>query len=514
MVGLLLVQALFYYSRFPLSLGPHVILQPWLLQNGFLMYENIADQHSPLMPLLLSVPLPIFANGLEWAKIVLVGLVSLTTMLTFWAGRRSSGWLGGLAAAMFFVIWSPAFDYGKLWHESFLAPFYLLFLLPNDDPACHRSMKSLVWLGLVGGIAVLIKQQAALVLAAFILWRACLDGSARRSFSAIARDASLTGLAAVLPIGLFAVYHYAQVGSLTNFWYWTIGFNLQSGYASLAALSPDPGQFATVASAAMLLPLALFRLFEMRRKGDPAWLNLGWGFVLMAVSSLTAYPRFDMFHLQPVLPILGWLSATALVEMLRTKNSHGESFSDRAFIVGTTLATALFLVISTVVGSWVYLLGSKPQVVSEYSNLQPLAGEIRQLIAPADRIYIFPDDEATANLYYILGRMPPRFWVLSYPWYLHGSTEQRMLQAVQEHPPEWIVYFPGRWDAEQHAFELFGYIESNYPLRTQLHWDRGQVWLLGRPDTWLLGRAIIPPRLSAVSVRWSGAALLQTSSSP
>ncbi len=61
-----------------------------------------------------------------------------------------------------------------------------------------------------------------------------------------------------------------------------------------------------------------------------------------------------------------------------------------------------------------------------------------------------------------------------------------MLKPVQENPPGWMIYFPGRWDAERHALELFGYVETNYPLRTKLHWDQG--------DAWRVGPAVIHPR--------------------
>ncbi len=55
-----------------------------------------------------------------------------------------------------------------------------------------------------------------------------------------------------------------------------------------------------------------------------------------------------------------------------------------------------------------------------------------------------------------------------------------MRKSVQENPPEWVVYFPCRSDAEQHALELFGYIKTDYPLCAKLHWDQGDAWLLGR----------------------------------
>jgi hypothetical protein len=99
--GLLALQAFAYAARLPLSLGPHVILEPWLLLQGYLLYEEIADLHSPLLPLLLSGVMPIFPDGLTMAKTVLVLTVSLSTFLTFLAGKRDAGWVGGLWAARF-----------------------------------------------------------------------------------------------------------------------------------------------------------------------------------------------------------------------------------------------------------------------------------------------------------------------------------------------------------------------------------------------------------------------------
>jgi hypothetical protein len=98
---LLALQAFAYAAGLPLSLGPRVILEPWLLRQGYLLYEEIADLHSSLLPLLLSAVMPIFPDGLTMAKTVLVLTVSLSTFLTFLAGKRDAGWVGGLWAARF-----------------------------------------------------------------------------------------------------------------------------------------------------------------------------------------------------------------------------------------------------------------------------------------------------------------------------------------------------------------------------------------------------------------------------
>jgi len=480
LAGLLLFQALAYYFRFPLSLGPRVILQPWLLQGGFLQYENIADQHTPLMPILLSVLTPLFSDGLRLAKIVLVALISLSTVLTFLAARRTIGWLGGLGAASFFVIWSPGFSFAKLWHETFLAPLYLLLLLFYDSSASYHSRKSLLFLGLLGGIAILVKQHAAIVFATFVIWNAFTNWHAHRSFSVILRDTALISLAATLPIMAFALHHYVQAGTLANFLYWTISFNLVSGYASLAAQPPDIAQVRTIASACLLLPAATFCLIELKRKGDKRWLNLGWGLILLAASSLTAYPRFAFFHLQAALPVLAWLSSLTLAFALRPGNSNSALQSSPSFATGIAIALSAFWIITAGSAYQSVFRADQPRKVWEYTDLVPLADEIRQRIGPTDCIYIFPDDEATANLYYLLRCLPPKFWGFSYPWYMSDSVKSRIVLTLQEHPPEWVVYFPGRWDIENRAPEVIAYIQDNYQRDAKLHWVQGEVWLLKR----------------------------------
>jgi hypothetical protein len=478
--GLVLFQGLAYYFKLPLSLGPRVILQPWLLNQGFLQYENIADQHTPLMPVLLSGLTWVCSDGLELAKIVLVLLVSLSTVLTFLAGRRSIGWLGGLGAAFFFVVWSPAFEFGKLWHETFLAPLYLVFLLFYDSRAPHHARRTLFFLGLVGGIAILIKQHAAIVLAAVVIWSAVMNRRARRAPSVVLQDTVVISLAAIVPVMAFGAYHYVRAGTLANFLYWTTIFHLISDYGSLAARPPTIAQVRILASACLLLPAAILVLVELRRKEDRTWLNLGWGLVLLAASSLTACPRFEFFHFQAALPVLAWLSSLTLAHALRPWAKDAEWHPRRCLAAGVAIALWGLSVIAASSAYQGVFRGDRPQWVREYSNLVPLAAEISQRIAPTDRIYVFPDDEPTSNLYYLVGHPPPNFWVFSYPWYMLEPIRTKIVRTLEEQPPEWIVRFPDRWDTEDHAPEVVAYIRDNYSPEVALRWRQSEVWLLKR----------------------------------
>lgn len=473
--GLLALQAFAYGARLTLSLGPRVILEPWLLRQGYVLYEETADLHSPLLPLLLSAVWPLFPDGLTMAKTVLVVVVSVATCLTYLAGKRDAGWMGGVWAAWFFVVWSPTFVFGKLWHEAFLTPLYSLILLSYDPAAMRRSPRSLLWLGFLGGAAIMIKQHAVVVLAALVLWNALAGRRRGRSVRAILHDTMLIGLAALLPLIAFIAYQLARAGTLRGLLYWTLGYNLTGPYHEMAALRPMLSQVGTMASVALLLPAALLHWMAGPRQDEGAWLRLGWGLILLATSVVTAYPRFHFFHLQPALPILAWLSVQTLAAALR---GHGTS---RTFAAGTALALSLYWALTAGAG-YRAVLEQEEQYVYEYSNLIPVAEEVLRHTAPGERIFIFPDDEATANLYYLTGALPPKPWIFTYPWYMMDWVEEEILSHLETDPPDWIVSFPERWDIEDHAPRVMDYIAKAYRQDTPLTWEQGQGWLLQRKN--------------------------------
>ncbi len=281
-------------------------------------------------------------------------------------------------------------------------------------------------------------------------------------------------LGAALPFLAFLTYQYARAGTLQSFWYWAVIYNLTSDYRH--AGRPQPHRHSSSGSSSpafCCFPPPLSTLLDQKRQGNRIWLSLGWGLVLLVTSSLTAYPRFELFHFQAALPVLAWLSAVPLAVALQSRR-HGRSFA-----AGITVALlAVWLIIAAPAYRPV-VRADQAQKIWEYSDLVPLAAEIRQQIGPHDCIYIFPDDEATANLYYLTGCVP-RFWVFSYPWYMVDTVKQRILAALEEDPPQWLVTFPGRWEIEKYAPEVMSYLEDHYRREVELHLAQGEAWLLKR----------------------------------
>jgi hypothetical protein len=498
LTGLLVFQSWAYFNRLPLSLGPRVILQPWLLQHGSILYENIIDIHSPLMEMILTALLPLVPDGLQLAKLVLVSLISITTLFVFVTGWRKTGWLGGLWAACFFVVWSYSMGFGKLWYETFLAPFFLFWLfvfkapaapVPVDslitpdgekgiigDPKLEStySFLTLVIIGLLGGVSVLIKQQAAFVFVAFISWRLFTNWYSHAPVSYILRELLLLGLAAIAPVLIYLVYQYAQAGTLSGFLYWMIGYQLTGVYTPYTSQPPTIIQIKTIASACLLIPAAIFCVLDMKRKGDNSWLTLAWGLLLLATGSVTAYPRFEFFHLQPILPVLAVVSSITLVHALRSQ------ISGRYFTLGMVVALSAFWLITEGSNYRTVVEADPPSQIYEYSGLLPLAQKIKGITGPTGCVYIFPDIEAVANLYYLLDCSPPKFWIFHYPWYMLDWVRARIMQTLEEDPPDWVVYFPDRYGTEKSFPEAKRYLESHYSQVATFHWEHEKVRLLKR----------------------------------
>jgi hypothetical protein len=474
--ALVAFQAYAFYFRLPLSLGPRVILQPWLQRLGYLPYEEIIDLHMPLMPLLLQGLSILGRSELQLAKLVVVGLLSLTTLLTYFFASRAFGQGLGLWAVVFLMIWAPFYSFGKLWHESFLAPAYLLYLffLRPGEPA--RPTARAILLGLLGGGMILTKQHAVLPFLAVLLIEFLNGLVVRRAFWRVLREVFLIGIAAAIPLLLYAGYQFWHTGTLEGFIYWTFFYNLQGDYKSLSVQSPTSIQLSLLASCALLLPAAAAGLMHRIRKGCLAWYQpIAW-FLLMGAACVTAYPRFGTFHLQPAVPFLALLSTFAISQLTSVPGAS------RWAGWGVALGLSCY---------WIFTVGAaylpvfhpdQPRVIGEYSNLEPAALQLRQQMKTGETLFVFMDDESLSNLYYLAGRMPPRFWIFHYPWYMQATVKQRILKELAAAPPDWVVYSPKTWDARRYAPEIDDYILQHYQEQLKLDGNGGKLRLLRKKD--------------------------------
>jgi len=165
------VMSLGYMKLFPIVLNQRVILQPFLLVNGFIPYQHIADQKSPLLPQFIAWIWPIFAHdAVLTARFTHVGLITLTMMICLlWTYKMGGRW-ALIASGAYVLAWSNSFGYwATAYYDLALGPCYFLLFILFTWKTKKMGLQIMAG-GVIIGIAILIKQYAGLLLFVGLIW--------------------------------------------------------------------------------------------------------------------------------------------------------------------------------------------------------------------------------------------------------------------------------------------------------------------------------------------------------
>ncbi len=460
-------------------MGPHIILEPWLLLQGWGMYRELPDHHTPLMPLLMALAQGILGDELRAGKLVLVGLLLLTLGLVYVLTARLGSKNAALWAAVLFVGWSPFFKLGQLRFEAFLMPLYLLAWVVWPPAENRRLGLRALLAGGVLGVAFLIKQQAAVFLIFLLAWQSMVMLREQLPRPQLFRALAGAGLGFGAPVLLALAVYLLWGGRADALWFWVVVFNT-GDLARLLALAPTPDELRQLALVLLFVPLYLAWAGWHIRSRQPGWGSHGAPLSLLLGGLLLAIPRYGSEHLQPALPGLAILTGLFL-ETLRRRLLRENRWKQAAY----GLMVAIILGQSLGYGVQLTLQASppnQPRYIHEYSLLPPLAEQVRQQVGVGECPYIFPEDEANSNLYFFLRCPPPgRLWLFTaYPWFSRFNLPQQALNAFQTASPRWVIYFPLRWGVEEHNPLLTAYIKDHYTTRATLVFENSAVWLMER----------------------------------
>lgn len=464
---------------FDIRMNSRMVLQPWLLWNGFVQYQHIADEHAPLLPQLLAWLLPAFhGDALLTARVVHAFLIGSTVFgSVLWAHSVSSRW-AAIATGAFFLAWSNL-AYWAMWYDLALAPVYLvLFSLMSHDVQ-GRPTTRLGLAGFVTGLAILIKQQAlvlVVILPIWLIWQYRLRRvSLRQGISLI--PGYFLGLA--VPVVAYLGYYYRLAGTFQDLLYWSLSFNLTGDYRSLGQLTPTADQIRQVLPAfLMVVPFvaSLASPQHLQENTVPPQSQRIWLMIFLILAALILYPRYSTMHWAVALSFMALISGVACADLVRQQ-------IDRSLwptTWGVYLAVVLLWTLSAVFTYNLRLSQPRPQNLIEFSPLVDLADQLKSRNLPDEGIVLFPDDEGVSNLYYLLQRQPPKFWLMNYPWFINPYTIARWVQAMETERPQTLIFFPGRGEYEKYAPEMVAYVESRYRVTDILDWNGQAVQIMTR----------------------------------
>lgn len=460
-----------YMKFFPLVLNQRVILQPFLLVNGFIPYEHIADQKSPLLPELIAWILPLFSyDAVLTARFTHVVFISLAMLICLlWTYKMGGGW-ALIATGAYVLAWSNSFGYwATAYYDLVLSPcYFLLFIVLTWKTP--KMVFQIFSAGAIIGIAILIKQYAALLIFVgliWLIWRMRFEPFTLRRMLALLVIYSM-GL--MIPLALYAIYYYRQAGSFDELIYWTLTFNVVSGYHSQGFLAPTRSQMKRMLPLFLMIIPFLHSIYRNESNLRPTRDTRIWLCIFLAVSLSLLYPRYSDRHWSTAFPFIAALSGLSCADLL--KQRMGKQFSLYIAIVLWWSISALLI--------YAPPYDLKQQKLVEFGNLIDLAALLEERLPVDGGLVLLPTHEDTSNLYYILKKPPPNFWTMNYPWFMNDYVNSRWLAAMEHEQPQTLLFFKDKVDWQQHGPEIWAYVQEHYQTIDTIIWERQSIEIMTR----------------------------------
>src|SRR3990167_4156979 len=294
MIFILLLVHLLLLINTQFTLWPEMVVYPYLINNGFLLYRDIINPYPPLFSWFLAFFAKIFGyvpspyQILTWVVILIIDL-SIYTITKKLFKRRSYQ----LTSTLFFIIVSIPFGVNGLWFDLVQTPLILwalYFFYEFLNSKAKSSLKLNFFVSfLFLTIAFFIKQQVFWVAALFLI-------SALSKYKFDLFKFLKNYYLAVLPfcvLLLFHIFYFTIQGTEKDFVFWVF-------YFPVFLASKTPGYILLPSAKQVLVVLAFFALFVpiIFKKSHTFFL------IVAAILILFAYPRFDYFHLVPALAVI------------------------------------------------------------------------------------------------------------------------------------------------------------------------------------------------------------------
>ncbi len=470
------------------------------LLDGHKLYVGAVSQRGPLMYYVYE--LVGWLHG--WDNIVGLRLWALCfailNLLAVFFTARAFLSRGGVVAATLVMGYAlsfgvPASDGLALHGEALQLPALTFGTLVGALAmrARHGSRRRQLLLfasGTLLGVAVAVKQSAALHPIPLLVWLLVDARRAGRSPRTLLREVALLAAGTALVPAAFLLHAWAT-GTLEELYYYTVVYNRQIHLRPTRKLYPilTPFFFRFTEQTSYFLALALVaaaavprlaaRLRSAARSRSLASLGRGFGFktfnglnLAIAVLSASAMYRFFPHYYVQTLPFLA-LALASLVEPLVRRRRNG------AYTRAVSVAAMGFLLVAATLGC---VFGERIDGRVTHDRTPQLCGKIIEATTrPEDRIFVWG---FSPWIYQYAHRKPAgRFVFETYvtgfvPWFwdrlevekariVPGSVEA-LLDDLEREKPEIVVDAgsvmmarpmrgyakPGRWLAEHYCFEL------------------------------------------------------------
>ena len=477
----------FWSQPFEMDEGLHAYMG-WGMLQGLVPFKDMYNTKPPGIYVLHSL-LFLFAEPTALNIKVFASIYTLiTAMAVFFVARKIAGDTAGLAAALFFGIFSsgPNIQGGGVNSEVFMILPYTLAAHSLITALQTERSRSYLLAGIWTGVASTMKQVAVVNLfwvAGYLLVRLWLEKDKPKRARVLANGIWVF-LGSVLPWLPFLIYFY-YYDALGNFFYWMVSANFKyigDGYQELPNFSLFLGRMKSVLSEnGLLWILALlgitWRWQELRRpislapKNEPRiedrliWALMATWPVFSFIGVLLGGRFFSHYYIQliPSLAVLGGVGLVSLIDKIRAR---GLGFFRRGSGVIATLAVASTLVLYVKTDMSYYLQYNGTQISLHqygsplFSVTRFIGNYLKDRTQPEDLIYVWAVNPEIN--FYALRKSPSPFLIQTDLDHIPWNAHEEVVQSLKKRPPKYIVamqdmsLFP--W--------LKDYVQNNYRAET------------------------------------------------
>lgn len=426
LAGILLIHLIFLVVL-KFTAWPEMSLWPYLITKGWLPYKDIAIAHTPLMLFALGIIYKIFGVGILQLKLFTWLMILFFDGLIFAVVKKIWNIKTAFLSLVFYSLWLLFYDGNGLWFDLYMG------LLAFCSFYFARQ-KKWFWTGIFWALALISKQTAIWFLLP-ISW-AMVDGQWLMIKKNIGKF--IFGGISVMLIFLIGIWF---LGILPDFWNWAVKFGVfilprAQGQIQLPNLK-------TLGAA--VFPFLIF--IPLILKTGKKNVNL----LLWAVAgALGAYPRFELFHLQPAIPYLAIATAMVLSEVRNEKNIF-------RFFIFIYVVTSIYLL-----GGF-FMRNYKEGVRFYEQNVADVVTYVKYNTNAGDRIFVL---NWWDNIYAYSDTLPAVDpWIPQLSWYMEiPGVQEKMIEGLSTNPPKLIIYYPytNIGLSSYIPKEVYNYVTENY----------------------------------------------------
>jgi len=271
-----------------------------MMGNGFSYFGDIISFHPPLLSTFLALIYRINPDPLTNLRVLNVGYILGTGLLIFAIGQKVWSRTVGLAAALFYLLWSTTYNGLFFYLDGLIGTCSALILFLA---ATRSGLRRLILIGLVAGLAAVLKQNALAVLTATVLWAMLMH---RHPIRQRIQNGLLVGIVGLLALGA----QYALI-AFSGTWDMALFTLFNPGNANwLRDLSGFLYGPALRSVSLTLVFLPAYLLMWLRDREHFSFGMLAW--LLCGATALLNFPALGYYHMMGILPSIALMSGSSL----------------------------------------------------------------------------------------------------------------------------------------------------------------------------------------------------------